>query len=82
MPDFAVPSLHALINSKHEVVAVVTQPDRERDRRIVTPSPVKEEIPTKELESENEIPKYDPNVDRFKDVPAYVVGSEDNDNSN
>ena len=42
-PDFAVPSLHALINSKHEVVAVVTQPDRERDRRIVTPSPVKEE---------------------------------------
>ena len=24
-----------------------------------------------------EIPRYDPNVDRFKDVPAYVVGSDD-----
>ena len=42
-PDFAVPTLRALINSKHEVLAVVTQPDKERDRRVVTPSPVKEE---------------------------------------
>lgn len=31
---------------------------------------------------ETEIPKYDPNIDRFKDVPAYVVGSESNDESN
>ena len=27
-PDFAVPSLEAFINSKHEVVCVVTQPDK------------------------------------------------------
>ncbi|MDE7464072.1 MAG: methionyl-tRNA formyltransferase, partial [Clostridiales bacterium] len=27
-PDFAVPSLKALIESRHEVVGVVTQPDR------------------------------------------------------
>ena len=27
-PDFAVPVLQSLINSRHEVVAVVTQPDR------------------------------------------------------
>lgn len=45
-------------------------------------SSVKEETSTEELEQEVETPKYDPNVDRFKDVPAYVVGSEDNnDNS-
>ena len=32
---------------------------------------------TKVEEVQEEIPKYDPNVDRFKDVPAYVVGSSD-----
>ena len=34
----------------------------------------KNEEPT---EVQTETPKYDPNVDRFKDVPAYVVGSDD-----
>ena len=28
-------------------------------------------------EVQTETPKYDPNVDRFKDVPAYVVGNDD-----
>ena len=32
---------------------------------------------TKVEEVQTETPKYDPNVDRFKDVPAYVVGSDD-----
>ncbi len=42
-PGQAVPSLDALIASRHEVVVVVTQPDRPRGRgRTVTPSPVKE----------------------------------------
>ena len=27
-PDFAVPTLEALYQSRHEVVAVVTQPDK------------------------------------------------------
>jgi methionyl-tRNA formyltransferase len=31
-PDFAVPTLEALLESPHEVVAVVTQPDRPRGR--------------------------------------------------
>lgn len=40
-PDFAVPTLEALVNH-HEVVLVVTQPDRPRDRgQKVKPSPVK-----------------------------------------
>ena len=42
-PEFAVPSLQALHESRHEVVLVVTQPDRPRGRgRKIMPSPVKE----------------------------------------
>ena len=42
-PAFAVPSLEALANSDHEVVGVVTQPDRPKGRgQAVVPCPVKE----------------------------------------
>ncbi|HMK64315.1 MAG TPA: methionyl-tRNA formyltransferase, partial [Thermodesulfobacteriota bacterium] len=42
-PDFAVPTLKALIDAGEEVVAVYTQPDRPKGRgRKLTPSPVKE----------------------------------------
>jgi methionyl-tRNA formyltransferase len=42
-PAFAVPSLQALLDSPHEVVGVVTQPDRRRGRgHHVVPGPVKE----------------------------------------
>ncbi|WP_421867843.1 methionyl-tRNA formyltransferase [Motiliproteus sp.] len=41
-PDFAAASLEALINSRHQVVAVYTQPDRPAGRgKKLTPSPVK-----------------------------------------
>lgn len=40
-PDFAVPSLQAIVASRHEVVCVVTQPDRPRDRGKVSACPVK-----------------------------------------
>lgn len=41
-PTFAATSLEALLASRHEVVAVVTQPDRPRGRgQRVQPSPVK-----------------------------------------
>src|SRR5579862_1924886 len=41
-PVFAIPTLSALLDSSHEVVAVVTQPDRPRGRgQRVSPSPVK-----------------------------------------
>jgi methionyl-tRNA formyltransferase len=41
-PDFAVPSLRALVDHGHEVLAVVTQPDRPRGRgRKMLPSSVK-----------------------------------------
>lgn len=43
-PDFAVPSLQALLEEGYQVVLAVTQPDRPKGRkRILTPPPVKEE---------------------------------------
>jgi methionyl-tRNA formyltransferase len=42
-PEFAVPCLQMLLDSKHEVCAVYTQPDRPAGRgRKLQPSPVKE----------------------------------------
>ena len=41
-PEFALPTLEALLASRHEVTAVVTQPDRPAGRRhTLTPPPVK-----------------------------------------
>ena len=42
-PEFATPALRALIEEGHDVVAVVTQPDRPqgRSRSTLVPSPVK-----------------------------------------
>ncbi|WP_029522671.1 methionyl-tRNA formyltransferase [Persephonella sp. KM09-Lau-8] len=41
-PDFAAESLKALLNSKHQVVGVVTQPDKPKGRgKKLTPPPVK-----------------------------------------
>jgi methionyl-tRNA formyltransferase len=42
-PDFAVPTLQALHYSEHEILAVVSQPDRPKGRgRKLCPPPVKE----------------------------------------
>lgn len=54
-PDFSVPTLMALIESKHEVIGVVTQPDKPRGRgNKVTYSPIKE------VAVEHHIPVYQP----------------------
>ena len=42
-PDFAVPCLNALVDAKHEVCAVFSQPDKPVGRKqILTPPPVKQ----------------------------------------
>ncbi|HAG51829.1 MAG TPA: methionyl-tRNA formyltransferase, partial [Deltaproteobacteria bacterium] len=42
-PEFAVPSLKALIVAGNKVVSVVTQPDKPKGRgKVLTPPPVKE----------------------------------------
>lgn len=54
-PEFAVPSLQALLDSQHVVCAVYTQPDRPSGRgRKLTPSPVKQ------LAISHNIPVYQP----------------------
>ena len=41
-PDFAIPTLKSLIESRYSVVCIVTQPDRPKGRgRGLTPPPVK-----------------------------------------
>jgi len=43
-PEFAVPSLKKLVESRHDIVGVVTQPDRPKGRGLrLTASPVKKE---------------------------------------
>lgn len=54
-PEFAVPSLKALIESEHEVVAVIAQPDRPKGRgHKLTPPP------TKVLAEEYRVPVLQP----------------------
>jgi methionyl-tRNA formyltransferase len=54
-PEFAVPSLQALLAGKHEVCAVYTQPDRPAGRgQKLQPSPVKE------LALSHDIPVFQP----------------------
>ncbi len=38
-PQFALPSLQALVDSHHQIAAVVTQPDRPKGRKLHTVSP-------------------------------------------
>ena len=69
-PDFAVPSLNSLIESKHEVLAVVTAPDKERGRgRKVSYTAVKE------FAIKNNLPVLQPqklkNQDFIEDLQKY-----------
>lgn len=42
-PDFSVPALRALVDKGHQVIAVVTQPDKPKGRgKAVQMTPVKE----------------------------------------
>ncbi len=54
-PEFATPSLEALLNSRHQVIAVYTQPDRPAGRgQLLTASPVKQ------LALNHRLPVYQP----------------------
>lgn len=64
-PDFSLPSLKILIKSEHNVLAVVTQPDKERGRgQKVSFTPVKQ------FAIENNIPVYQP--EKLKGNPEFV----------
>jgi methionyl-tRNA formyltransferase len=53
--EFAIPSLHEIINSRHKVLALVTQPDRKKGRNLKLSPP-----PTKVLASTKGVPVYQP----------------------
>jgi methionyl-tRNA formyltransferase len=54
-PDISIPSLKILLESHHKIIAVVTQPDKERGRgKKVSFTPLKQ------FAVENEIPVYQP----------------------
>lgn len=68
-PDFAVPSLKALVEAGHEVAAVFTQPDKPKNRGMkLQPTPVKEYALT-----EN-IPVYQPGKLRDGEALAILKG--------
>lgn len=54
-PDFAVPSLKALIEAGHEICGVFTQPDKPKNRGMKLQAP-----PVKEVAITHEIPVYQP----------------------
>ncbi len=63
-PNYAIPSLNALIKNGHDILAVVTQPDRRRNRGSKT-----DFSPIKERALEENIPVYTPqNIKKDIDV--------------
>jgi len=68
-PAAAVPPLLALLASAHEVVAVVTRPDRPRDRRGGTPQP----SPVKAAAQEAGLPVLEPPGGRDPELPGRLA---------
>jgi len=73
-PEYAVPSLQAIYDSRHEVVAVVSQPDKAKGRsNKIVPTPIKElamKYGTKVFQFEK-IRKDD--VTELLDIPADII---------
>jgi methionyl-tRNA formyltransferase len=68
-PAAAVPPLEALLASAHEVVAVVTRPDRPRDRRGGTPLP----SPVKQAALAAGLPVLEPPSGRDPELPRKLA---------
>lgn len=74
-PDFAVPTLEKIIEAGHNVVAVVTQPDKPKNRGMQM-----QESPVKEVAKKHNIPVYQPEkvrkdrafIDMLKELNADV----------
>jgi methionyl-tRNA formyltransferase len=71
-PAAAVPPLAAVLASAHEVVAVVTRPDRPRDRRGGTPQP----SPVKQAAQAAGLPVLEPPGGRDPELPGRLAALE------
>ena len=65
-PDFAVPSLEALVNAGHEICGVFTQPDKPKNRGMKLQAP-----PVKEFALAHDIPVFQPET--VKDGSALAI---------
>lgn len=70
-PDFAVPALAALVASQHEVVMVLTQPDRPAGRGMKLKA-----SPVKELALQHQIPVLQPETLKDADIQAQIAAVE------
>ena len=68
-PDFAVPSLQALLESEDEVVGAVSQPDKPAGRRMVLHAP-----PVKECALAHDVPVFQPPKIRTPEALEYLQG--------
>ncbi|WP_100399391.1 methionyl-tRNA formyltransferase [Bacillus sp. FJAT-44742] len=67
-PDFSVPVLQRILQEGHEVVGVVTQPDRPKGRKkTLTPPPVKVEA------EKHDLPVFQPEKIREKDQLSPIL---------
>lgn len=71
-PDFAIPSLKTLLKSNHKILAVVTQPDKERGRGLKVSF-----TPVKQFAIENNISVYQPeklkgNIEFVKQMKSLI----------
>jgi len=65
--QFSIPSLEFLLNSQHEVLLVVTQPDREKGRNMTM-----EETPVKKLAVSRGIKVYQPETLKDEKAVEYI----------
>jgi methionyl-tRNA formyltransferase len=70
-PAAAVAPLEALLASEHEVVAVVTRPDKPRDHRGGTPAP----SPVKQVAQEAGVPVLQPGSGRDPELPGQLAAT-------
>ena len=70
-PAAAVPPLRALLDSAHQVVAVVTRPDRPRDRRGGAPLP----SPVKQVAQAAGVPVLEPPSGRDPELPGRLAAT-------
>lgn len=77
-PDFAIPSLKTLFKSRHDVLAVVTAPDKQRGRgQKISATPIKKfavenNIPTLQPEKLKNNPQFVEDLKKY-DIDLYVV---------
>ena len=71
-PDFAVPSLEALVRAGYEVCGVFTQPDKPKNRGMKLVAP-----PVKQKAQELELPVYQPEKlrDGTIEIPDWAVST-------